>query len=313
MLVQRWGQSAYETDADLALEAAAAQALGLRFAVHADVRSQPDFSEADVLVVTSKVRVDADVLDRMRGRLIIATTSGVDHVDLDACRAAGKVLVRSPLARRDAVVEHSLGMALYLRRRMAEMHAAAQRGVWCRKDLPMLAPGLLRDQPVGLIGLGVIGTRMAEVLQALGAEVLGHDPAVTVPGVQSVSLSELLQRSALVSVHCSLTERSRGLLGAEELSLMRPDAVLLNTARGESLDVSAAVRAVKEGRLGGLGVDVFPVEPYPLLAKEAVDRVLFAPHAAGYAPDLGTRVARSVASALQAWVDGTALPYPVVQ
>lgn len=307
--VLRWGRSAYESDADLQLEAEGARALGLRWRAHPD-RSPPDLAEIDALVVTSGVRVDADVLERFRGSLVLTTTSGWDHIDLEAARARGVTVARLPEARRDAVVAHALGAMILLLRRFPALQGAAEAGHWARGDLPALAPTGLDRATILLVGLGVIGRRMAEVLRPLGCTLLGVDPAGVPPGVEAVELDEGLRRADAVSLHCALTPTSRGLLDDRALGLLAPHAVVVNTARGAILDVEAAVARVADGRLRGVHVDVFPKEPWPRLAEgAAVEGVFFTPHAAGYVADLGQRVAQGVVAALGAWSRGEPVPW----
>lgn len=313
--VLRWGQSAYETDADLALERRAAEELGWSWRSFADVATVPPWDDVEVLVITSGVRVSAKVLQDFPGRLIVATTSGVDHIDLDACGRLGVRVVRLPEARRDAVVEHALGAMISLMRRFPALEAEAKRGVWARSALPALSPTGLRGSTVAVVGLGVIGQRMVEVLRALNAHVLGVDPYasdVALGGVERSNLDDALSRADAVTIHCALTPSSRDLFNAVRIGGMRPSAVLVNTARGEVVDVSAAVTAVERGRLRGFSTDVFPVEPYPSLNLGQVPGVQFSPHSAGFTHDLGLRVAQGVALALAAWKAGTNLPHVVI-
>lgn len=311
--VLRWGRSAYETDAALAAERDGAEALGLTWASSPGWDLPATLSEARCVVVPSRVRVGAEALERFPGDLVVATTSGYDHVDLEACRARGVAVVRLPQARRDAVVEHALAALVGLMRRFPALEARAREGAWARGELPELAPVALHGATVTVVGLGVIGTRMAEVLGALGAHVLGVDPAGVPAGVEAATLDEALVRSDAVTLHCSLTPTSRGLVGGRALDRLAPHAVVVNTARGAVLDVEAAVERVRSGRLRGLASDVFPEEPYPRLAVgAAVPGVWLTPHSAGYTADLGERVARGVVEALAAWVAGTPLPYRLV-
>lgn len=306
--VIRWGQSAYETDADLALERAAAAALGLSFEVVPETES-PELAGARALVVTSRVRVDAALIARFEGELVLTTTSGFEHVDVEACRRRRIAVARCPEARRDAVVEQALAQGMALMRRLPALERAAGHGRWARGELPALAPIGLAGATVAILGLGVIGRRTAELCRALGARVLGVDPRGGPPGLTTCGLDTALEHADLLTVHCSLTPSSRGLLDAAALDRLRPEAVVVNTARGEVLDVEAAVARVADGRLRGLAVDVFPVEPYPALARgAAVPGVAFTPHSAGFTRDLGARVAREVAANLGAWRRGDALP-----
>lgn len=312
MRVLRWGQSAYESDLDLALERRAAEALGLDWEARPESAEAPPLDGVDALVVTSRVRVDASVLARFPGSLVLTTTSGWDHVDVLAAVARGVTVGRCPLARRDPVVEQALGWILGLLRRQPAFERAAREGRWARSELPALDPLGLRGATVLVVGLGVIGARMAEVLGALGATVLGVDPAGVPAGVEAVSLDEGLGRADAVSLHCALVPSTDGLMSAARIARMKPGAVLVNTARGRLVDVDAAVAAVASGHLRGVGLDVFPKEPWPALAAHAaVDGVWLSPHSAGYTRDLGVRVAREVADALAAWVAGRPLPHAV--
>jgi D-3-phosphoglycerate dehydrogenase len=310
--VLRWGRSAYETDADLALEAAAAERAGLAFHTAPESADAPPLDGVDVLLVTSRVRVTAAVLARFPGSLVLTTTSGWDHVDVAAAKARKVTVARCPTARRDAVVEQALGHLLALSRRQPAFDRHARRGEWARGQLPALDPLGLRGQEVLVVGHGVIGRRMSEVLLALGAVVTGVDPAGTSPGVLPVDLDEGVARAAAVTLHCALVPSTRGLFDARRLARLRPDAVLVNTARGELVDVDAAVAAVREGHLRGFATDVFPTEPYPgLQAAAAVEGVLVTPHSAGFTRALGRRVAADVDAALAAWAGGRPVPHQV--
>jgi phosphoglycerate dehydrogenase-like enzyme len=309
--VLRWGQSAYETDADLDLERDAAVALGLTWAREPESAVPPDLAGVDVLVVTSRVRVDAAALARFTGSLVLTTTSGWDHVDLVAARARGVTVARCPEARRDAVAEHTIGALVTLLRRQPALDAAARAGRWARGELPALAPLGLSGAVVQVVGVGVIGRRVAALLSAHGATVLGTDPAGVKVGLP-VALEEGLGICDAVTLHCGLGPGTANLLSADRLALLRPTAVVVNTARGRVLDVDAAVAAVRDGRLRGLAVDVFPEEPWPgLAAAAAVEGVIATPHASGYTQGLGRRVAREVAAALAAWAAGGEVPHRV--
>ena len=309
--VLRWGRSAYETDESLGHERAAAEALGLTWSLQED-RSRPAIP-AEILVVNSGVRVTEDVLVTMRGGLVVATTSGFDHIDIHAAQRLGVSVSRSPMARRDAVVEHALGLLIGLMRRQPAMNSAAAEGRWTRGELPALAPIGLRGATIGVVGLGVIGRRIASVLTELGADVVGFDPVARPPGVRVSELNEALPMLDAVTLHCSLSPTSRDLVNAAALNRLPSHAVVVNTSRGDVLDIEHAVDRVRGGFLRGVGCDVFPVEPYPELARAGqVEGVWLSPHASGYTHDLGDRVAASVAEALEAWVLGEPQPAAVV-
>ena len=160
---------------------------------------------------------------------------------------------------------------------------------------------------VGVVGVGVIGSRMAEVLEALGARVLRCDPLLD----DGVPLERLLVESTVVTLHCDLTPSNSGMIGRAEIRAMPRGAVLVNTARGALLDVDAAIEAIEKGHLAGLGLDVFPDEPVDL-SRYAGPRVLLTPHAAGWHPGLAAKIAEGIVGALRALMEGREVPFRVV-
>ncbi|MFM2247436.1 MAG: hypothetical protein RL071_3510 [Pseudomonadota bacterium] len=302
--LSRWGRSPYETDAQLAAERAALGDL---------VEVVEPGAPAEIIVVTSKDPVGEALHPRLGPvRLVLTTTSGFEHLDLDLLRGLGVAAGRCPLARRDAVVESALGLLLDGLRAHGPLRAEAAAGRWARGGLHRLGMRRVSGAEIGVVGLGVIGRRMAEVLGALGARVLGHDPLGVPAGVEAVSLGEMFARSAAVTLHCRLDGGSTGLVGAAELAAARPGLVLVNTARGDVLDVDAALAALDAGRLGALGLDVFPIEPWPALAAAASrPRLCLLPHAAGYYDGLSDAILAELRAAITAWRAGLPLPAPV--
>lgn len=300
----RWGRSSYERDVDLALEAEA-------MAEVAEVVG-PD-ADAEILSVPSKHKVDAAFLARVpSARLIITTTSGYDHFDIELMKSKGIWGGRLPEARRDAVVDSALAMLLGGLRGLGPLRAAAGEGRWTRGELRGFGLRGVAGRPVGVVGLGVIGRKMAEVLTVLGAEVWGADPAGLPGWVRPATLAELVAGCDAVTLHCGLTAENRGFVSRELLAGARPDLVLVNTARGKLVDVEAAVEALREGRLGALGLDVFPEEPYPgLRAVNDLSGLTLTPHAAGWHLDLAARLREGLARSIKVWVETGALPHRV--
>jgi D-3-phosphoglycerate dehydrogenase len=301
LTVLRWGQAEYER----ALAPALPPGVTLRTAPRGD---DAPLEEADVLVVPSLQRVEARHVPRLRPphgrcRLVLTTTSGFDHVDVTALREAGIACARMPLVRRDAVVQTALGMILALTRRFGLLDAAAAEGRWARAELPAI--GAVNLGTVGVVGAaGVIGSRMCVALEALGARVLRCDPALR----DGVPLAALLEASDVVTLHCALEDGNARLIDATAIARMPRGAVLVNTARGRLLDVEAALHALHDGRLGGLGLDVFPREPADLSALRD-PRVIVTPHAAGWHPGLGDAVSEGVRVAVEALLAGATVPW----
>ncbi len=264
--------------------------------------------EADVIVVPSRQRVRAEHIPRMkRARLVLTTTSGFDHVDVDAVRAAGIACARLPLARRDAVVQTALGMLLSLTRRLGALQEPAARGHWDRAELPVWNPVLLGT--VGVIGHGVIGQVMARQLESLGARVLRCDPLLP----DSVDVDQIVAEADAITLHCELTPTSAGMFDASRIARMQPGSVLVNTARGRLLDTTAALDALGTGHLAGLGIDVFPTEPPGDLARFVGPRCIVTPHAAGWHPGLDDAIAEGIANAVHALLLDRSVPFSLTR
>lgn len=254
-----------------------------------------DHASADVVVVPSTRRVvPADV---PRARLVITTTSGFDNLDVPGLRAQGVRCARLPLARRDAVVQTTLAMALSLSRRLGDFGRTARAGTWDRRNLGRYDARLVRR--VAVVGLGVIGTEVARAFSALGSEVLEVRRGNPLPTDVD-----------LLTLHCSLDRHNEGMVGAATLAALRPGTILVNTARGKLVDAHAAREALLAGHLGGLGLDVFPEEPADLSAFTH-DRCVVTPHAAGWHPGLGEAIAEGVEQAVRALLRGEPVPWAI--
>jgi phosphoglycerate dehydrogenase-like enzyme len=301
--LSRWGRSAYDTDSHWAAEAKTLASL---------VDVAPPGTDAEIVVVNSKTRVSHAVLDRVPSlRLLVASTSGIDHLDLGALSARGIVAVRLPMVRRDAVVEAALELLLTGMRQTGALAGASRAGRWARGDLPSLPIRTLRGARVGVVGAGVIGRRVIEVLRFLGAHVVASDPAGVPSGVESATSEAMLAGCDALTLHCSLTPSSRDLFSAAALSRARPGLVLVNTARGPLVDAGAAVAAVEAGRMAFLGLDVFPDEPWPDLVASGHPNIVFTPHAAGWHEGLPDAVTAGLVAAIMPFCRGESPPFRV--
>jgi phosphoglycerate dehydrogenase-like enzyme len=298
LTVLLWGRAEYERHAS--------ELYGLPVRVIEHAGDDAPLEDADVLVVPSRQPVRSAHIPRLqRAKLVLTTTSGFDHLDVAALYAAGIPCARLPLARRDAVVQSALGMLLSLNRRLGALQTPASQGTWDRSRLPMWGPALLGT--VGVVGHGVIGSAMASALEAMGAHVLRCDPVLA----DSVPLAELTAQSDAITLHCELTPETRNLFDRERIASMRRGAVLINTARGRLLDVDAALDAVHSAHLAGLGLDVFPSEPPPELARFVHPRCIVTPHAAGWHPDLDRYIMDGIRSAVSAVLTATPIPFRI--
>lgn len=209
-------------------------------------------------------------------RVIARVGVGYDSIDVEAATARGVQIATTPGANEHAVADHTLALMLAALRRVAELDRDVRCGGWNRTG--RFIPRQLAGATVGLIGYGAIGRRVAERLSGFGVELLVHDPIL---GESSTPLPDLLRRSHVVSLHCPLVPATHHLIGAEALAAMRPDAVLVNAARGPIVDEAALVAALADGHIAAAALDVFETEPpasSPLLAME---NVVVSPHVGG--------------------------------
>jgi glyoxylate reductase len=229
-------------------------------------------------------RVDSDLLHSLPDLEFVSSMSvGVDHIDLAAATERGLPVGHTPGVLVDTTADTAFALMLAAGRRVAEADRFVRAGKW-RKDRAW-SPDFFVGKDVsgatlGLIGLGEIGQAVARRAAGFGMDVLAWNRTPrTVPGVQSVSLEELLRRSDFVSVHVALNEETRNLVSRECIAMMKPGAVLVNTARGGIVDEQALADALDSGAVYAAGIDVFSREPVtqdnPLLAHE---RVVLAPH-----------------------------------
>ena len=228
--------------------------------------------DADIAVI-SNLPFKKEVMERCpKLKMLSVAFTGVDHVDMDYCRERGIVVCNCAGYSNTAVSELVFGLALSLYRRIIECDRAVRAG----KDKTGLVGLELSGKKFGIIGMGAIGTRTAQLAKAFGCEVLGFNRSPRqIEGVRMTDLDTLLSECDIVSLHVPLTDETRGLIGERELSLMKPDAVLINTARGPVVDSRALAAALKEGRLAGAAVDVYETEPpiaqdHPLLTAPNV-------------------------------------------
>ena len=234
----------------------------------------------------------AETLSRMPGLKCISRCGvGVDNIDLKEAEHRGIAILNTPDEPPVAVAELTIAMILSLMRRLPEVDTLMHSKKWQR------IPGnLLFGKTVGIIGLGRIGKRVAELVTAFGSKVIGFDPYpdetwLQRKAVESVQLPELLRRSDIVSIHASHLGTHSLFLGEDEIMQMKQGAWLINMARGDMCDDRALHRAVGSNRLSGAGLDVYPSEPYsgPLCDN---DRVILSPHQATLAVE--TRIAMEI-------------------
>jgi D-3-phosphoglycerate dehydrogenase len=224
--------------------------------------------------------ITADIISRAPASLKVISRygAGVDRVDLDACRAHGIIVTNTPGANATAVCELAFGLMLCAARNLPALHFAVERGEWPRSDGMELA-----GKTLGIIGLGAIGKKLALRAKAFEMQVQAYDPYLDrafaeFHGIQTISLEKLLESSDVVSLHVPLTEETRHLISAERIADMKDGAIVINTSRGGLIDEDACARAIRSGKLRGLGLDAFEQEPLKDSPLKGLARVVFSPH-----------------------------------
>jgi phosphoglycerate dehydrogenase-like enzyme len=228
-------------------------------------------------------------------KFVQVTGAGLDRLDLSLLRQLGIPVANVPAGSNSAVAEYVVTTASLLLRRFAWADAEIRAGNYREFRARMVADDLpgLDGLAIGVIGLGVIGTAVAEAFHKRGCATSFLDPAPRDPssaaalGAKSVALDELLKTADVVTLHVPLIPATQGLIGARELALMKPGAILIQASRGGVVDESALADALRSGHLGGAAIDVYSAEPPPpnhpllTLTGEAARRTLFTPHIAG--------------------------------
>ena len=258
----------------------------------------PEAEEADALLLWHEVSLTAAAFPRLkRCRVVAREGIGMDNVDCAAAHRSGVRVTRVPDYGVDEVSNHAIGLILCLERGLNRYNTAAKasgdRWSW---DLARPV-ARAKETVLGIIGLGRIGSATAMKARALGYSVIYHDPYKEsgydkVLGVRAVELDELRRESDVISIHCPLTDETRGLVNAEFLSGCKRGARLVNTARGGIVDLDALEAALRSGQVAGAGLDVLPQEPpdrsHPLIAAWqkgepwAAERLVLTPHSAFY-------------------------------
>ncbi|MEK6239300.1 MAG: hydroxyacid dehydrogenase [Planctomycetales bacterium] len=265
-------------------------------------------SGADVLINSrSQLKWNAETLAALpKLRMIAVCGIGTDAIDLAAARERNIVVCNVPGKTAAIVAEHVIALLFAVAKRTSFQTAELRGGRWTRKLNVTLA-----GKTLGVIGTGAIGSRVVAVAKALGMNVVAWTfrptaERATELGAPFLELDELLQVSDAVSLHVRLSPETRGLIGARELSLMKPGAMLINTARGPVVDTDALVESLNSGRLTGAGLDVFDQEPlppdHPILSCE---QVVLTPHNADQTPEGIDLVNQGAVDAVLAFLAGS--------
>jgi glycerate dehydrogenase len=303
-----------------------------RDSIRADVR-RPDFAHEWVeypmtaaedvherlngatIAIANKVRLSGELLERLPDlQLIAEAATGIDNIDVAWCREHGLAVCNIRGYAAAAVPEHAMMLMLALRRQLLAYRADIAAGKWQRSQMFCFFDHPIRDlhgATLGLIGRGSLGQGVARLASAFGMRILWGERKVAGPARDGyVPFETLLAEADVISLHCPLNDATRGMIGAAELRAMKPEAILINTARGGLVDEAALARALKQGWIAGAGFDVLSQEPprdgNPLLDAEllALPNFILMPHVAWASAGAMQALADQLISNIEAFVRG---------
>jgi D-3-phosphoglycerate dehydrogenase / 2-oxoglutarate reductase len=275
-------------------------------------------ADVDAVIPGPRFPITASVIQSLRACKVIANGGiGFDTIDIETATAAGIVVTNIPDLFVDEVADQALLLVLAVNRKLPYCHALATGGRWSEGFSSLGSVPRLRGSTLGLVAFGNIARAVARRAQAFGLRVLAYDPYVPTEvlaglNVEPRGLDDLLRESDLVSIHAPLNRKTYHLIGEAQLQLMKPGAILINTARGKVVDEVALTRALREGRIAGAGLDVLEQEPpdpaNPLLR---MSNVVVTPHMASYSNEANVTRRRRLGSDIAAVLMGRRPPHVV--
>jgi glycerate dehydrogenase len=260
--------------------------------------------------IVNKARVDAATMVANPGlKFIVLAATGSDNVELQTARQRSIAVANIRDYCTPAVVQHVFALILALTRQLKGYQTVVNAGAWQRSNTFALFDFPIREltgKTLGIVGYGSLGRGVADVGRAFGMEVLiAARPGA--PAENRIAIDALLEQADVLSLHCPLTDSNRHMIGKSELASMKPDALLINTARGALIDSAALVEALRSGGIGGAGIDVLATEPptdeEPLLAAD-IPNLILTPHIAWTASESRQRTLDQVAENVKDFLDG---------
>lgn len=285
-----------------------------KYFAHSQAEELPARLAAIEIAIVNKVKLDRKTIaSAPRLRLIALSATGTDNVDCRAAEERGVAVANTRDYASVAVAQHVLALVLALTNHVTRYDALVRADAWRKSPSFALFDYPIRElagRVLGVVGFGSLGRAVAALGRCLGMEVLISTRFRDEPAEGRVPFTTILRTADIVSLHCPLTRETHHMIGASQLKLMKPDALLINTARGGLVDGEALAAALKSGTIGGAGIDVLPVEPpgadEPLLAPD-IPNLLITPHVAWAAREARQRALEQVAENVAAFLSGRRL------
>jgi D-3-phosphoglycerate dehydrogenase len=265
----------------------------------------------DAVLIRSATKMDGEAIGVSKGLKVIARAGvGLDNVDVPAATAAGVMVVNAPTSNIVSAAELAIGLLIASARFISPAHAALRNGKWARSKYTGVE---LYEKTLGVVGLGRIGQLVASRMQAFGMDVIAYDPYLPEAranhlGVKLVDLDTLLKTSDFITVHLPKTKETAGLIGVDALTKVKPSVRIVNAARGGVVDEVALHAALKEGRIGGAGLDVYVTEPCTDSPLFEFDSVVATPHLGASTDEAQERAGIAVAISVRKALAGELVP-----
>lgn len=269
----------------------------------------------DAMIVRGRTKLTEQVFEAATRLKVVGRAGvGVDNIDLASANSHRVTVVNAPTSTTLAVAELTLGFLFSLARHIPSADADMKKGQWTKKQLQGIE---LNGKTLGVVGMGNIGSEVAQRASALGMQVMGYDPLLTAEeitgrGARPISLLDLYDRSDFISLHVPLTPETRDMIDAQALGRMKRGARLICAARGGIIDETALLGALESGQISGAALDVFAQEPPGLTALVAHPNVIATPHIGAQTAEARARAAADIASEVLAALQGKPLRWKVV-
>ena len=272
-------------------------------------------ADYDALIVRSATKVTADLIERAANLKVVGRAGiGLDNVDVDAATKHGVLVVNAPQSNVLSAAEHTMALLLAQARNVPQAHQALKQGSWEREKWQGVE---LHGKTLGIVGLGRVGTLVAQRASAFGMRLVAYDPYVAPGraaqmGVDLVdTVAEVCQRADFITIHLPKTPETEGIIGTNELNSVKPGVRIVNTARGGLIDEAALVEALRDGRVAGAAVDVFVGEPVTDHDLFGLESVVVTPHLGASTAEAQDKAGMTIAEQVLLALQGEFVPYAV--